>query len=138
MRNMGNYWTMIIQRTEDKIAFRAVATFRGVITETPTTSPTQKTQKTSQKSNKRRTQKREASKQIIADEYSQKETLNTAEAVAYLGISRRHLYTLTMNRVIPHTQPAGKMMYFKRADLDAYMNRNPVATMGEIEGRAKQ
>lgn len=73
----------------------------------------------------------------INENFLQKETLTTAEAVAYLGISRRHLYTLTTNRVIPHTKPAGKMMYFKRADLDAYMNRNPVATMEEIEQRAK-
>ena len=54
-----------------------------------------------------------------------------------MGVSKRHIYTLTGQRLIPHTKPMGKMMYFKRTDLDEYMNRNRISTMEEIEQRAK-
>ncbi len=67
-----------------------------------------------------------------------KEVLTTSEAALYLGVTVGHLHKLTMKsvRAIPHYQPNGKMMYFKKSDLDAYMLSNKIATMDEIAQNA--
>jgi len=64
--------------------------------------------------------------------WSFKDTLTASEAAAYMGITKRHLYTLTTSRAIPHYKPRGKMMYFLKSDLDAFMHSNKIATMAEI------
>lgn len=50
-----------------------------------------------------------------------KETLSLSEAMQYLNISESYLYKLTAARIIPHFKPGGKLLYFRRADLDAWM-----------------
>lgn len=65
-----------------------------------------------------------------------RETMTTEVAACYLGLSKSQLYVLATSRAIAHTKPSGKRMYFKKADLDAYMATNPIATMQEIESRA--
>ena len=50
-----------------------------------------------------------------------KEVLASAEAAKYMGISLSHLYKLTMRKAIPHYKPMGKMCYFNRAELDAWL-----------------
>ena len=58
------------------------------------------------------------------------------EASEYLNISKSYLYKLTHSRRIPHYKPNGKMLYFKRSDLEAWLLRNRVKTAGEIEQEA--
>ena len=65
-----------------------------------------------------------------------KETLTANEAALYLGVKKSYLYKLTYRRAIPFTKPSGKMVYFKRRDLDAYMNTNRITPMAEIEANA--
>jgi excisionase family DNA binding protein len=36
----------------------------------------------------------------------------------YLNISRSHLYKLTSASLIPHYKPGGKMLYFKKSELN--------------------
>jgi excisionase family DNA binding protein len=36
----------------------------------------------------------------------------------YLNISRSHLYKLTSASLIPHYKPSGKMLYFKKSELN--------------------
>lgn len=54
----------------------------------------------------------------------QKTTLNLAEACKYIDVSPSHLYKLTSTKQIPHFCPQGKKLYFKREELDAWLQRN--------------
>ena len=54
----------------------------------------------------------------------QKTTLNFNEACKYLDVSPSHLYKLTSSKQIPHFCPQGKKLYFKREELDAWLQRN--------------
>lgn len=58
------------------------------------------------------------------------------EAADYLHISKSHLYQLTSKEQIAHFKPAGKRIYFRKEDLDAYLLRNRRAAAEEIEERA--
>src|ERR1051326_7534775 len=59
------------------------------------------------------------------------------EAKAYLKISKSHLYQLTSRGLIAHYKPAGKKIYFRKEDLDAYLLRNRRAAAEEIETAAE-
>ncbi len=65
-----------------------------------------------------------------------KEIYNFNEACTFLNYSKSYLYKLTHTRRIPHYKPNGKMLYFKRADLEAWLLRNRVKTADEIEQEA--
>ena len=59
-----------------------------------------------------------------------------AGGAEYLGISKSHLYQLTSKNLIAHYKPAGKKIYFDKADLDEYLRRNRVRPQWEIEQAA--
>ncbi|MEI8049360.1 MAG: helix-turn-helix domain-containing protein [Bacteroidota bacterium] len=63
----------------------------------------------------------------------QKTVLNFNEACSYLDVSQSHLYKLTSTRQIPHFCPQGKKLYFNRAELDVWLQRNRQSTNEEIE-----
>lgn len=70
---------------------------------------------------------------------TQKEVLTTDEAAKYLGVSKSCLYKWTMGRVIPHYKsPTGKVCYFNRAEVEAWMQSCRVATNEEIEAQAQK
>lgn len=56
-----------------------------------------------------------------------KEVLTLEEACEYTGISRGYMYKLTCAEKIPHSKPGGKMIYFERSKLNAWLLRNPKA-----------
>jgi len=62
-----------------------------------------------------------------------KEIFNFNEACAFLNYSKSYLYKLTHSRQLIHYKPNGKMIYFKKSDLEAYILRNRVKTADEIE-----
>lgn len=66
-----------------------------------------------------------------------KEVLTSDEAAKYLGISKSYLYKLTMNRAIPCYKPMGKLCYFNRHELEAWLQTNRIATNEEIERQAQ-
>ena len=68
--------------------------------------------------------------------FATKEVLTSEEAALYMGISRSYLYKLTMNRVIPHFKPMGKMCYFNRNELETWLQSNRVATATELSDQA--
>jgi len=77
----------------------------------------------------------------IADKLSeqnilQKSVLNLNEASKYLDISPSHLYKLTSNKQIPHFCPQGKKLYFKREELEQWLQRNRQVASDEIEKMA--
>lgn len=59
-----------------------------------------------------------------------------AAAAEYLHISQSHLYQLTSKGKIGHYKPAGKKIYFDKADLDEYLRRNRIRPEWEIEQEA--
>lgn len=60
-----------------------------------------------------------------------KEVLTSEEAARYMGISLSHLYKLTMRQEIPHYKPTGKMVYFKRSEVEQWLQNNRVSTVKE-------
>lgn len=67
-----------------------------------------------------------------------KEVLTSDEAARYMGISKSYLYKLTMRGEIPHYKPMGKMCYFNRTELEAWLQQNRCATTTEINDRANR
>lgn len=66
----------------------------------------------------------------------QKEILTFDEAAVYIGISKSYLYKLTAGCKVPHYKPEGKTLYFDRLELEAWLRRNRVKTVDEIEREA--
>ena len=66
----------------------------------------------------------------------QKTVFNFNEACKYLDVSSSHLYKLTCNKSIPHFCPQGKKLYFKREELDSWLQRNRQQTSQELEETA--
>lgn len=64
-----------------------------------------------------------------------KEVLTFEETARYMGMSKSYLYKLTMNRVIPHYKPMGKMCFFNRVEVEKWLQTNRVATSEEIDQR---
>lgn len=67
---------------------------------------------------------------------STKAVLTFREACDYTGFSASYLYKLTAARQIPHSKPNGKMVFFDRAELEAWLMGNRVATSTEIADKA--
>ena len=67
-----------------------------------------------------------------------KNVLSFEEASRFLNLSKSYLYKLTSGNLIPHYKPQGKMLYFERAELEAWLRRNPVKTQAQIEAEAQQ
>lgn len=66
----------------------------------------------------------------------QKEMLNPEEAARYLNVSRSYLYKMTSRRVIPHYCPNGKKLFFKRTEIDEWLQANRKKTRKETESDA--
>lgn len=65
-----------------------------------------------------------------------KQVLNIEDAMYLTGLSRSHLYKLTCSRKIPYYKPEGKQIYFDRTELEAWLKRNRVNTVDEVEQEA--
>lgn len=67
-----------------------------------------------------------------------KEVLTSEEAAKYLGVSKSCLYKWTMTRQIPHYKsPTGKMCFFNRLEIEAWVQSQRVATDEELEAQAE-
>ncbi|QIJ90173.1 hypothetical protein C7H62_2365 [Mesoflavibacter sp. HG96] len=62
-----------------------------------------------------------------------KDILNFDEALSYLKVSKSFLYKMTSKGEITYYKPNGKLIYFKRTDLDDWMLRNEVSGTNELE-----
>jgi excisionase family DNA binding protein len=71
------------------------------------------------------------------DIQTSKEVLTFSEAVQFTGYSESYLYKLTSERKIPHSKPTGKLIYFNRRELEAWLLQNRVSTTDEIAGKAQ-
>ncbi len=66
-----------------------------------------------------------------------KEVLTFNETAAFTGLSKSSLYKLTMNRIIPHFKPNGKLCYFNRVEVEEWLQQNRVATADETAMQAQ-
>jgi excisionase family DNA binding protein len=60
-----------------------------------------------------------------------KDILGSVEAANFLGISIDALYKLTSKREMPYHKPSGKIMYFKKTDLENWMLKNRLNSVSE-------
>jgi len=61
--------------------------------------------------------------------------LTSEEAARYMGFSLSHLYKLTMRREIPHYKPAGKTVYFKRVEIEQWMQQYRINPIDEAQAQ---
>ena len=61
--------------------------------------------------------------------FTAKAVLTSSEAASYLGVSKSHLYKLTMKAQIPHYKPMGKLCYFNRTELENWLKTNKVQSL---------
>jgi excisionase family DNA binding protein len=80
----------------------------------------------------------EIAKKIDEQTLLQKTLLNFTEACMYLDVSKSYLYKLTSTRQIPHFCPQGKKLYFKREELNTWLQRNRKSSADEIEQMAAE
>jgi len=69
---------------------------------------------------------------IAQQKLSLKEILNISEAAEYTGLSKSYLYKKISLRSIPFYKLGGKLVYFKRSDLEAYLLSNRKAPLSEL------
>ena len=62
--------------------------------------------------------------------------LTTTEAAHYLGVKSSYLYKMMMRRAIPYYKPGGKLCFFSRKDLDAWLTNVRIKSQSEIESEA--
>jgi excisionase family DNA binding protein len=65
------------------------------------------------------------------------DVLGMLEAANYLKLSKATLYRLTMDRQIPHYK-MGKRNYFRKEELDHWINKGRVKTQEDIENEANE
>ena len=63
---------------------------------------------------------------------SKKEILTMDEASSMLDLSKSYLYRMTSERIIPHYKPLNKVIYFKRSELIAWIEKGRVQTKDEL------
>ena len=76
--------------------------------------------------------------QILKTHSDDTKPLRFRDACVYLGCSSSYLYKLTHRKSIPYYKPNGKMIYFKKLDLEQYLLRNRIKSIEEIENEASQ
>ena len=58
--------------------------------------------------------------------FTNKNVLSFDEVSKFLNLSKSYLYKLTSGNLIPHYKPQGKMLYFEKAELEAWLRQNPI------------
>lgn len=61
------------------------------------------------------------------------EFMSSEEAAKFLNIAVSTLYKLSSTRSIPFYKPSGKLIYFKREELSAWLNNGRQKTKAEID-----
>jgi excisionase family DNA binding protein len=62
-----------------------------------------------------------------------KEWLSLDETAVAFNLSESFLYKLTSKRLVPFYKPSGKLIYFKRAEIEQWILGGKVKTMSELE-----
>lgn len=65
-----------------------------------------------------------------------KKVLNIDDVCTLTGFSKPYVYTLTSRREIPYYKPNGRLIYFDREEIEAWMKRGRVNANDEAEEAA--
>jgi excisionase family DNA binding protein len=63
-----------------------------------------------------------------------KEVLTVEEASRFMDIASSSLYKMTSDRSIPFYRPNGKMIYFEKSDILAWIRQNRVVAIKKDDG----
>ncbi len=75
-------------------------------------------------------------KSLISDDTSEFFDIN--EASAYLRLKKSYLYNLVYLNKIPFYKPNGKKLYFKKIELNHWINQSKVKTVNEVKEDEKK
>lgn len=76
----------------------------------------------------------EKSQQLILLEA--KKYLSVDDMTAYTGLSKSIIYRKMRAKEIPFSKPSGKLAFFKKSDVDAWLGSNRIASANEVEEQA--
>ena len=76
--------------------------------------------------------------ELEKQQFMNKNVFSFEEASAFLSLSKSYLYKLTSGNLIPHYKPQGKMLYFEKSELEAWLLQNPVKTRQQIDVEAQR
>lgn len=65
-----------------------------------------------------------------------KDVFNMDDLVAYTGFSKGYLYRLVCEGAIPYYKGGGKMNFFKRDEINAWLLRNRTSSQSEVAAAA--
>ncbi len=60
-----------------------------------------------------------------------KRVLNISEASELLGFEVSYIYKLTSAKILPHSKPNGKTIFFDKEKLEDWMLSNPSSTLSD-------
>ena len=63
--------------------------------------------------------------------------MSVNEVALYLDMSPDYIRTMTHNREIPFYKPNGKKLYFKKEEIDEWIEGSRIATAEEVRREAK-
>lgn len=66
-------------------------------------------------------------------EHFYKDILSIDEAAKFTGLKKSYLYKLCSERKITHFKNSGKMLRFKKEDLESFLLRNKVSSISEMD-----
>ncbi len=65
-----------------------------------------------------------------------KDVLTLDEVAYYTGIGKSYLYKLTHRKEIPHYKPRGGKIFFNKAEVDQWLQKNRVTPDDELRAKA--
>lgn len=65
-----------------------------------------------------------------------KKVLTVDDVCTLTGFTKHHVYTLTSRREIPYYKPNGRLIYFDRDEIEAWMKRGRVDANDEAQEAA--
>lgn len=65
-----------------------------------------------------------------------KKVLNVDDVVTLTGMTKAYIYTLTSKRELPFYKPNGRLIFFNRDEIEAWMMRGKVTPDSETEEAA--
>lgn len=65
----------------------------------------------------------------------EKKVMNATEAAAYLSVSRGFLFKLTSAHRVPFCKPCGRRIFFRKSDLDDWLESGRVLTNEELRNK---
>ncbi|WP_394772329.1 helix-turn-helix domain-containing protein [Mucilaginibacter sp.] len=66
-----------------------------------------------------------------------KEYLSTDEVSKYLDVSKAYVYKLSFLNELPKYCPTGKRIWFKKTDIDEFINKGRIASNDELQAEAE-